>query len=104
MEQQNQLQKGSLGLWSIIFFVIAAASPLTGVVGGLPVAFMAGNDSGVPGVYVVAGVLLVVFSFCFVAMSRYVVNAGAFYSYIEQGLGINSGMAVFLRYASRARS
>lgn len=93
MEQQNQLQKGSLGLWSIIFFVIAAASPLTGVVGGLPVAFMAGNDSGVPGVYVVAGVLLVVFSFCFVAMSRYVVNAGAFYSYIAQGLGINSGMA-----------
>jgi len=93
MEQQNQLQKGSLGLWSIIFFVIAAASPLTGVVGGLPVAFMAGNGSGVPGVYLLAGILLVVFSFGFVAMSRYVVNAGAFYSYIAQGLGINSGMA-----------
>lgn len=93
MEQQNQLQKGSIGLWSVIFFVVAAASPLTGVVGGLPIAFMAGNGTGVPGVFLLAGLLLVVFSFGFVAMSRYVVNAGAFYSYIAQGLGVSSGMA-----------
>ncbi|EHD19559.1 MULTISPECIES: APC family permease [Brenneria] len=93
MAQSNQLQKGSLGLWSIIFFVIAAASPLTGVIGGLPVAFMAGNGAGVPGVYVLAGVLLFVFSFGFIAMSRYVVNAGAFYAYIAQGLGARSGIA-----------
>lgn len=93
MTQHHQLQKGSLGLWSVIFFVIAAASPLTGVVGGLPVAFFAGNGAGVPGVFVLAGLLLLVFSFGFVAMSRYVVNAGAFYSYIAQGLGVRSGMA-----------
>jgi amino acid transporter len=93
MEQQNRLQKGSLGLWSIIFFVIAAASPLTGVVGSLPIAFLAGNGAGVPGVFLIAGMLLIMFSFGFVAMSRYVVNAGAFYAYIAQGLGIRSGMA-----------
>ena len=93
LPQGNQLQKGSLGLWSIIFFVIAAASPLTGVVGGLPVAFMAGNGAGVPGVYVLAGALLLIFSFGFIAMSRYVVNAGAFYAYIAQGLGTHSGIA-----------
>ncbi|MFC3393426.1 hypothetical protein [Brenneria rubrifaciens] len=91
--QQHKLQKGSLGLWSIIFFVIAAASPLTGVVGGLPVAFMAGNGAGVPGVYVLAGLLLIIFSFGFIAMSRYIVNAGAFYAYIAQGLGTRSGIA-----------
>lgn len=93
LPQGNQLQKGTLGLWSIIFFVIAAASPLTGVVGGLPVAFMAGNGAGVPGVYVLAGALLLIFSFGFIAMSRYVVNAGAFYAYIAQGLGTHSGIA-----------
>jgi amino acid transporter len=93
MTQQHQLRKGSLGLWSVIFFVIAAASPLTGVVGGLPVAFFAGNGAGVPGVFCLAGLLLIVFSFGFVAMSKYVVNAGAFYSYIAQGLGVRSGMA-----------
>ncbi|PWC19632.1 APC family permease [Brenneria corticis] len=91
--QKNQLQKGSLGLWSVIFFVIAAASPLTGVIGGLPVAFMAGNGAGVPGVYVLAGILLIVFSFGFIAMSRYVVNVGAFYAYIAQGLGTRCGIA-----------
>lgn len=92
-QQGHRLQKGSLGLWSIIFFVIAAASPLTGVVGGLPVAFMAGNGAGVPGVYVLAGLLLLIFSFGFIAMSRYVMNAGAFYAYIAQGLGTHSGIA-----------
>ncbi|PWC12312.1 amino acid permease [Brenneria roseae subsp. americana] len=91
--QRHKLQKGSLGLWSIIFFVIAAASPLTGVVGGLPVAFMVGNGAGVPGVYVLAGLLLIVFSFGFMAMGRYIVNAGAFYAYIAQGLGTRSGIA-----------
>lgn len=93
MEQCKQLKKDSLGLWSIVFFVVAAASPLTGVVGAMPVAFMAGNGPGVPGIYVLAGLILLLFSFGFVAMSRHVVNAGAFYSYISVGLGRKFGVA-----------
>ncbi len=46
MAEENKLQKGSLGLWYVVFFVVVAASPLTGVVGALPVAFMAGNGAG----------------------------------------------------------
>lgn len=88
MAEENKLQKGSLGLWYAVFFVVVAASPLTGVVGALPVAFMAGNGAGVVGTFIVAGALLLIFSFGLVAMSRYVVNAGAFYSYIVQGLGV----------------
>ncbi|MGL9734983.1 MAG: hypothetical protein ACR5LF_02440 [Symbiopectobacterium sp.] len=67
--------------------------PLTGVVGGLPVAFMAGNGAGIPGVYVLAGTLLLIFSFGFIAISRYMVNVGAFYAYIAQGMGTHSGIA-----------
>ncbi len=93
MQTSNQLKKNSLGLWSIIFFVIAAASPLTGVVGAVPVAFFAGNGAGVPGVFVLAGLILLVFSFGYVAMSRHIVNAGAFYSYIAIGLGRKCGVA-----------
>ncbi len=89
----SQLKKDSLGLWSIVFFVVAAASPITGVVGAMPIAFMAGNGPGLPGVYLLAGLLLWVFSFGFVAMSRHVVNAGAFYSYISVGLGRRLGLA-----------
>lgn len=93
METSNQLKKNSLGLWSIIFFVVAAASPLTGVVGAVPVAFFAGNGAGVPGVFLLAGLILLVFTFGYVAMSRHVVNAGAFYSYISIGLGRKWGVA-----------
>lgn len=93
METPNQLKKNSLGLWSIIFFVVAAASPLTGVVGAVPVAFFAGNGAGVPGVFLLAGLILLVFTFGYVAMSRHVINAGAFYSYISIGLGRKWGVA-----------
>jgi amino acid transporter len=93
MQTTNQLKKNSLGLWSIIFFVVAAASPLTGVVGAVPVAFFAGNGAGVPGVFLLAGLILLVFSFGYVAMSRHIVNAGAFYSYISIGLGRKCGVA-----------
>lgn len=89
----NQLKKDSLGVGSIIFFVIAAASPITGVVGAMPIAFMAGNGAGVPAVYLLAGFLLMLFACGFVAMSRHVVNAGAFYSYISVGLGRKFGLA-----------
>ncbi|NVK71923.1 MAG: APC family permease [Oceanospirillaceae bacterium] len=94
--KQTTLKKESLGLWSIVFFVIAAASPLTGAVGALPIAFMAGNGAGIPGIYVVAGILLTLFSFGFIAMSRHVINSGAFYSYISKGLGPSAGLAGFL--------
>lgn len=92
MTNNNSLKQGSLGLFTVIFFVVAAASPLTGVVGALPVTFFIGNGVGVPSVFIMAGLLLLLFSFGFVTMSKYVVNAGAFYAYIVQGVGVRSGL------------
>ncbi|MEG8242449.1 hypothetical protein MKS77_10240 [Acinetobacter baumannii] len=74
-------------------FVVAAASPLTGVVGAMPLNFMLGNGAGVPGSFIVAALLLIIFSFGFIAMSKYIVNAGAFYTYIVQGLGVGPGIS-----------
>ncbi|GAB4060461.1 APC family permease [Uliginosibacterium sediminicola] len=93
MSSNNQLKKNSLGLWSLVFFVVAAASPLTGIVGALPIAFLAGNGVGMPGIYVMAGLILALFAVGFVTMSRHVVNAGAFYSYISSSLGPKFGLA-----------
>lgn len=93
MSSENSLRKGSLGLWTVVFFVVAAASPLTGIVGAMPLNFMLGNGAGVPGSFIVAAALLIVFSFGFIAMSKYVVNAGAFYTYIVQGLGVGAGIS-----------
>lgn len=93
MSSGNSLRKGSLGLWTVVFFVVAAASPLTGIVGAMPLNFMLGNGAGVPGSFIVAAALLIIFSFGFIAMSKYVVNAGAFYTYIVQGLGVGAGIS-----------
>lgn len=92
MTNNNSLKQGSLGLFTVVFFVVAAASPLTGVVGALPVTYFIGNGVGVPTMFIMAGLLLLLFSAGFVTMSKYVVNAGAFYAYIVQGIGVRSGL------------
>jgi hypothetical protein len=33
-----ELRKNAIGMWQIVFFVIAAAAPLTGMLGIIPVA------------------------------------------------------------------
>lgn len=91
MERESGLRKNTLGLFSLIFFVVAAASPLTGVVGGLPVAIAGGNSAGIATFYLLSCVILILFSIGFLAMSQYVKNSGAFYTYIRQGLGDNWG-------------
>src|SRR3984957_14587488 len=85
------LSKNAIGMWQIVFFVIAAAAPLTGMLGIIPVAIRLGNGAGVPGAFVAAGLILLVFSVGYAAMSQHVVNAGAFYAYLAQGLGRSFG-------------
>jgi amino acid transporter len=80
----------------IVFYVVAAAAPLTGMLGAVPPAISLGNGAGVPGAYLVVGVMLLLFSVGFAAMSRHVVNGGAFYAYIAQGLGRPSGVGAAL--------
>ncbi|WP_137157715.1 APC family permease [Rhizobium sp. FKL33] len=88
----DRLAKNSVGLAHIVFFVVAAAAPLTAVVGATPAAFAFGNGAGVPGAFVLAGLLYLVFSVGFTAMSRHVGGAGAFYTYISQGVGKPAGV------------
>ncbi len=86
------LKKNAIGMWQIVFFVIAAAAPLTGMLGIIPVAIRLGNGAGVPGAFVAAGLILLVFGVGYAAMSRHVVNAGAFYAYLAQGLSPSFGV------------
>jgi amino acid transporter len=83
----NQLRKNSLGLVAVAFMVISAAAPLTGVAGAVPLAFMLGNGQGVPATFLIMTVVMLAFSAGYVAMSRHVKNAGAFYAYAARGLG-----------------
>lgn len=100
----GRLARNSVGLIHIVFFVVAAAAPLTAVVGASPVAFAFGNGPGVPGAFVLAGLLYIIFSVGFTAMSRHVGGAGAFYTYIAQGIGkpagVGGAMIALLTYSA----
>jgi amino acid transporter len=87
--------QGNVGWIGIVFFVVAAAAPLTVVFGSLPPAISFGGI-GAPGAMLVAGVVLILFAFGFTAMSRYVQNAGAFYAYASKGLTKPIGLGVAL--------
>ncbi|WP_369264546.1 APC family permease [Streptomyces sp. R35] len=83
--------RGSVGVAGIVFLVVAAAAPLTAIGGALPVMLAIGNGPGVPAAYLVVAVVLLLFSVGYAAMSRHVVDAGAFYSYVTAGLGRVTG-------------
>src|SRR4051794_21985774 len=78
----EQLSSGRLGVLGIVFFVVAAAAPLVGMTGAVPVAIAAGNGAGAPGAYLVVGLTLLVFSVGYAAMSHRVTNTGAFFAYV----------------------
>ncbi|MEY4366942.1 MAG: hypothetical protein RLZ28_357 [Actinomycetota bacterium] len=89
----TSLAKGKLGVLGIVFFVVAAAAPLVGMTGAVPVAMLAGNQAGTPGTYLAVGLTLLVFSVGLSAMSNKVTNAGAFFAYVGRAFGKHAGVA-----------
>jgi amino acid transporter len=77
----------------VVFLVIAAAAPMAAMVGNVPLAVIYGNGAGVPAAFVIATAVLLCFSVGYAAMSRRVVNTGAFYTYIARSLGKPTGVA-----------
>ena len=91
--ESTSLKKGRLGILGIVFFVVAASAPLVGMTGAVPVAIVAGNGAAAPGAYLAVGLILLVFSVGYAAMSHKMTNAGAFFAYVGKGLGRNTGVA-----------
>lgn len=89
---ESGLKKNALGTGGITFMVISAAAPLMVIAGVAPLAIMRGGI-GAPVGYLAAGMTLGIFAIGFVAMSRHIPNAGAFYTYITRGLGRCAGLA-----------
>jgi len=92
-EPETALHKGRLGVIGIVFFVVAAAAPLVGMTGAVPVAIVLGNGAAAPGAYLIVGITLLLFSVGYAAMSQRVTNAGAFFAYVGRGLGKHLGTA-----------
>lgn len=88
----GQLERNAVGTAGIAFAVIAAAAPLAATLGASPLIFGAVGVGGA-GTFVVAGVVLLVFSVGYATMSRYVTSAAGFAAYISRGLGLPWGFA-----------
>ncbi|ADG80525.1 Amino acid permease-associated region OS=Tsukamurella paurometabola (strain ATCC 8368 / DSM/ CCUG 35730 / CIP 100753 / JCM 10117 / KCTC 9821 / NBRC 16120/ NCIMB 702349 / NCTC 13040) OX=521096 GN=Tpau_3953 PE=4 SV=1 [Tsukamurella paurometabola] len=88
---EHLLQRG-LGIGSIVFMVVAAAAPLAVVTASVPIIISVSGSAAAPQFFLIAMCVLALFSVGFTAMSRYVPNAGAFYSYIQRGLGRHAGV------------
>ena len=98
----NQLRKNSLGLIAVTFMVISAAAPLTGVAGAMPLAFMLGNGTGIPAMFIFVTLVMLAFAAGYVAMSRHVTNAGAFYAYADASRFTNDSLAFCKRMLTEA--
>ncbi|MFI1506118.1 APC family permease [Streptomyces sp. NPDC020597] len=91
----GRLPRATLGVSDIVFFVVAAAAPLTVMAGIAPLAILFGGI-GAPVAYLAVGVVLCLFAVGFTAMTPYIRNAGAFYSYVARGLGRPAGLGAAL--------
>lgn len=84
--------RGRMGVVEIALTVLAFAAPLTTAWGYLPfVIIFAGL--GAPLAFLVAMVLLLVFSVGYVKMSRSIPNPGAFYAFVSVGINRPMGLA-----------
>ena len=80
-------RRGRLSVTWVFFLVVSAASPVTSLLGAVPLGFVNGNGAGLPAAFAVVTVVLICFAVGYAAISRRVINTGAFYTYIAQGIG-----------------
>lgn len=86
------LQRGALGVAGIVFLVLAAVAPLTGIVVVASLAIALGNGGGTPASFLIIAVILLLFAVGYAQMSKLLVNAGGFYAFVVKGLGRTGGL------------
>jgi amino acid transporter len=91
--EHNKLKAGTIGLFGVLFMALANAAPITAMTGNVPIAVAFGNGVYAPAGFVVATIVLTLFTIGFVSMARYITTTGAFYGFISHGLGQIWGMA-----------
>jgi amino acid transporter len=90
------LARDRLGLPAVLFFVLAGVAPLTVAAGVIPSAYATTGLTGIPAAFLVIALVLALFAVGYVAMTRHITNAGAFYAFIARGLGRPAGVAAAL--------
>ncbi|MEU0411262.1 APC family permease [Streptomyces griseorubiginosus] len=89
----HRLKPNAIGLLGVVFMAVATAAPITAMTGNVPFMVSAGNGIGAPASYLVAMVVLAIFSVGFTSMAKHITSTGAFYGFISYGLGRTAGLA-----------
>lgn len=88
------LRPKAVGLIGVLFLTVTGAAPISAMLFNVPIVVGFGNGLGVPAAFLVATIVLLVFSVGYAAMARKVTAVGGFYSFISHGLGRELGMAM----------
>lgn len=94
--QAKSLASGSLNAFTIAFMVLAVAAPIGAISGPVILGMVLGNGVGIVGTLLVIAILIAIFAVGYGAISKHVRQAGAFYSYVQRGLGREAGGAAAL--------
>lgn len=89
----HKLQSKAVGLVGVLFLAVTGAAPMSAMLGNVP--FAAGYGIGIytPAAFLLATIVLTVFSIGYAAMASRVSSVGGFYSFISQGIGREIGMS-----------
>lgn len=87
------LRSGTIGVTGMVFMAVAATAPLTAMTSNLSLSIGFGVGGGTVGLLLLVGALLAVFAVGYLVLARYVTNAGAYYAFVEFGLGRAAGAA-----------
>lgn len=87
------LQSKAVGLIGVLFLSVTGAAPESAMLGNVPFAAGFGVGSHTPAAFLLATIVLTIFSIGYAAMAGRVSAVGGFYSYISQGLGREVGMS-----------
>ncbi len=89
----NKLQSKAVGLIGVLFLAVTGAAPMSAMLGNVP--FAAGYGIGIytPAAFLLATIVLTIFSIGYAAMASRVSSVGGFYSFISQGIGREVGMS-----------
>lgn len=92
----TELRRNALGVAGIVFLVLAAVAPLTGIIVVASLVIALGNGGGAPASFFIVAVVLLLFAIGYAQMSKQLVNAGGFYAFVVKGLGRTGGLVAGL--------
>jgi amino acid transporter len=92
----TELRRNALGVAGIVFLVLAAVAPLTGIIVVASLAIALGNGGGTPASFFIVAIVLLLFAIGYAQMSKQLVNAGGFYAFVVKGLGRTGGLVAGL--------